>query len=126
MRKNSNVQRVVVLGASPKPNRYSYKAVQMLEEYGHEPIPVNPTYQEVLGSKCYPRLGDVPAPVDTITVYLGKHRSDPLIEQITSARPQRIILNPGAENDDLKHVARERGIEVVEGCTLVMLGNGTF
>ena len=35
-------------------------------------------------------------------------------------------MNPGAENSDLAAKARERGIEVVEDCTLVMLRSGAF
>ena len=123
---NGRIQRVVVLGASPKPDRYAHKAMQMLRQHGHEAIPVNPAYSEVLGATCYPRVAEVPAPVDTVTVYLGKRRSDPLIEQITSVGAERIILNPGAENDALADAARKRGIEVVEACTLVMLSIGTF
>jgi predicted CoA-binding protein len=119
-------QRVVVLGASPKADRYAFKAMQMLRNHGHEPIPVNPAYADILGSKSYSNIAEVPQPIDTVTVYLGSRRSDPLIQQITDAAPRRIILNPGAENDNLSRVARERGIEVVEGCTLVMLTVGTF
>jgi predicted CoA-binding protein len=119
-------QRVVVLGASPKPNRYAFRAIQMLLQHGHQAVPVNPAYDEILGLKCYSRIEDAPGPIDTVTVYLGKRRSDSLIEQITDVAPRRIILNPGAENDDLANAAQERGIEVVEGCTLVMLTTGTF
>jgi len=126
MVKNLHHQRVVVLGASPKPDRYAYKAMQTLRKHGYDAIPVNPAYEQILGSKCYSRISEVPAPIDTVTVYLGKRRSDPLIEHVTNARPRRIILNPGAENDDLIRTARERGIEVIEGCTLVMLSIGTF
>jgi uncharacterized protein len=119
-------QRVVVLGASPKPNRYAFRAIQMLLQHGHQAVPVNPAYDEILGLKCYSRIGEAPDPIDTVTVYLGKGRSDSLIEQITDVAPRRIILNPGAENDDLANAAHEQGIEVVEGCTLVMLTTGTF
>src|SRR3954469_11058461 len=119
-------ERVVVLGASPKPDRYAFKALNMLRQYGHEAVPVNPAYDEISGAKCFPRISDVTDPVDTVTVYLGKQRSDPLIQEITNAGPRRLILNPGAENDDLAQAAHKRGIEVVEGCTLVMLSVGTF
>ena len=118
--------RVIVLGASPKPNRYSFKAMQMLQKHGHAVVPVNPGYEEILGVKCYPRIGEVPEPIDTITIYLGQRRSDPLIDQITGAGARRLILNPGAENNALTDAATQRGIEVVEGCTLVMLASGTF
>ena len=100
--------------------------MQMLRQHGHDPLLVNPAYDHIDGLKCYRRIGDVPAPVNTVTVYLGKRRSDPLIEQIIGAAPRRIILNPGAENDDLTSAAQAKGIEVVEGCTLVMLTIGTF
>jgi predicted CoA-binding protein len=122
----SSLKRVAILGASPKPDRYSYRALRMLQEYGHDAVPVNPGYDQILGAKCYPSLSDVPGRLDTITVYLGKRRSDPLIQQITDASPRRIILNPGAENDQLAAEAQRHGIEVVEGCTLVMLTVGSF
>ena len=119
-------QTVAVLGASPKPERYAYKAMQMLGEYGHRAVPVNPAFSEILGAKCYPSIVDVPGKIDTATIYLGQARSDPLIDEIINVRPRRIIMNPGAENENLAAKARERGIEVVEGCTLVMLRTGLF
>ena|ERR1700736_6665691 len=117
---------VVVLGASPKPGRYAYRAMEKLREYGHRPLPVNPAHAQVLGEKCYPSVAGVPGKIDTLTLYLRKTRSDPLIDEIIESSPRRIILNPGAENNELAVNAREHGIEVVEGCTLAMLGAGTF
>ena len=117
---------VAVLGATPKSDRYAYRAMEMLKRYGHRPVPVNPAFQEVLGEKCYSRLAEAPQPIDTVTMYLGKQRSDPLVEEILAAKPRRIIMNPGAENEDLADKARTAGIEVVEGCTLVMLQTGDF
>ena len=122
----ADAKRVVVLGASPKPQRYAFKAVEMLTKHGHEAVPVNPAYDRISGLECFPDVSAVPGPVDTITVYLGKHRSGPLTENIIEKAPRRLILNPGAENDDLAEAASKRGIEVVEGCTLVMLTIGTF
>lgn len=117
---------VAVVGASPKPDRYAYQATEMLRRYGHRPVPVNPAFEEVLGDKCYRSIGDIPEAVDTVTLYLGKQRSDPLIEEIVAKKPARIIMNPGAENSDLAREAEVAGIEVVEGCTLVMLQTGSF
>ena len=117
---------VAILGASPKPDRYAYKAFQMLREYGHRPIPINPAFDEILDQKCYPKLADAPQPIDTVAMYLGEPRSNPLIDEIIRAKPRRIIMNPGAENFALAEKAEEAGIEVVEGCTLVMLQTGQF
>ena len=119
-------QTVAILGASPKPDRYAYKAFRMLREYGHQPIPINPAFDEILDEKCYPKLADAPKPIDTVTMYLGEARSSPLIDEIIQAKPRRIIMNPGAENFLLAEKAEEAGIEVVEDCTLVMLQTGQF
>ena len=117
---------VAILGASRKPERYAFKAMELLKEYGHKPVPVNPAFDEILGEKCYHGIGAVPRPIDTVTLYLRPARSNPLIEEILSVTPRRIIMNPGAENETLAEQARDRGIEVIEGCTLVMLRTGTF
>jgi uncharacterized protein len=117
---------VVVIGATPKSDRYAYLAMQMLEEYGHRPIAVNPAFPEVLGKPCHKSISDVTDPIDTVTMYVGAARSESLIPEIVGAKPRRIIFNPGAENDHLAAEAKANGIEVVNGCTLVMLRSGMF
>jgi predicted CoA-binding protein len=117
---------VAILGASPKPDRYAHRAFEMLRQHGHKPIPINPAFDEIEGEKCYPKLSDAPKPIDTVTMYLGAARSNALIPEIIGAKPRRIIMNPGAENAELAEQAEEAGIEVVEGCTLVMLQTGQF
>ncbi|HEY3662405.1 MAG TPA: CoA-binding protein [Chthoniobacterales bacterium] len=117
---------VAVLGASPKPDRYSNQAVRLLAKMDYRPLPVNPAFPEIEGMTCYPSIGAVDEPVHTITLYLGPARSTPLIDDILAAEPQRIIMNPGAENEELAAAASGAGIEVVEACTLVMLRTGLF
>ena len=117
---------VAVLGASSKPDRYSNQAVRLLASFDYRPIPVNPAYEEIEGLPCFPNLAAIDEAVHTITLYLGPARSTPLIDEIVAAKPQRIILNPGAENEELAAAASGAGIEVVEGCTLVMLRTGLF
>ena len=119
-------ENVAVLGASPKPDSYAFRAMEMLRQHGHRALPVNPAFDEILGEPCYKSIRDVPQPIDTVTMYLGKARSDALIDDILAAKPRRIIMNPGAENADLAEQAEANGIEVVEDCTLVMLGSDAF
>ena len=64
--------------------------------------------------------------VDTVTLYIGPARQPEYYDYIFSLEPQRIIFNPGTENPELAKLAQERGIETVEGCTLVMLSIGAY
>ena len=119
-------KRVVVLGASNKPERYSNKAIHMLREKGFEVIPIHPKLTEIEGIPVVANLSDVQVPFHTMTLYVGPQRSEPMVEALIQSKPQRVIMNPGTESDLLKSKFEEAGIEVVFGCTLVMLQTGYF
>jgi hypothetical protein len=121
-----NSQNVVVLGASPKPSRYSNKAVQELLTQGHHVFPIHPSCAEIYGQKCYKHLDEITCKVDTLTLYVGEEKSTPLIENLLGLKPQRIVMNPGTENDLLEAKAIAQGITVIRGCTLVMLRTNQF
>jgi uncharacterized protein len=115
----------LVLGASPKPDRYSNIAVRRLVAAGHPVIAVG-HHEGSIGDE--PIRSEVPegSKVDTVTLYLNARNQEAWIDRILALRPKRIILNPGAENEALAESATRQGIEVVEGCTLVMLSVGTY
>jgi len=117
---------VVVLGASNKPARYSYQAVKLLVEKGHTVFPVHPVISEIDGIPVFKRLADISAPIHTVTVYLAPERSTALADEILSARSKRVIFNPGAENPGLAQQLQNKGGEVLNACTLVMLKTGQF
>ncbi len=117
---------VAVLGASPKPERYSHKAVVMLLEHGYQVVPVNPGGMEICDIQAVTGLGEIPVPVDTLTVYVNPGISSGMADQIRALKPRRIIFNPGTETPGLADSCRENGIEVEEACTLVLLQTGQF
>jgi len=117
---------VAVLGASPNEERYSFKAVRLLKEHHHKPIPVHPAGHTVDGIPGVRSLTDIKEPVHTVTCYVNAKISDGEFDHIMSLNPQRVIFNPGAENEILAARLEEAGIEVVRACTLVMLRTGQF
>lgn len=117
---------VVVVGASNKPERYSFKAVRLLREKGHTPYPVHPALAVVDGLPVCPSLRAIPVPVDTVTVYLSAGNQQPIAEELLNSGARRVILNPGAENPELAEQLRRRGKEVLHACTLVLLTTGQF
>lgn len=117
---------VAVVGASPKPERYSNKAIRLLREYGHTVIPVNPAQSEIEGLAVTPRIDGLPRGIDTVTVYVGPAHSEALQAPLLALQPKRVIFNPGAENPALEAALRQAGITVEEACTLVLLRTGQF
>ncbi len=120
------MKNVAVVGASPKVERYSNKAIRFLEERGHNPIPVNGAYDEILGKKCWSTLSEIAEQIDTVTIYVGATRQDVLIDEIIRLSPKRAIFNPGTENPEVYDRIKEAGIEVLEACTLVLLRTEQF
>ncbi len=118
--------RVAVLGASPKEDRYSFKAVRMLKEHEHVPVPVHPAGHTVDGIPGLKSLADITEAVDTLSVYVSAKISDGEFDNILKLKPRRVVFNPGAENAALAEKLRGAGIEVVEACTLVMLRTEQF
>lgn len=120
---NSNV---AVLGASTNEERYSFLAVKMLKEYGHQPIPVHPKGHVVVGITALKSLSDIDQPVDTLTVYVNSKISSAAQDEIVKINPRRVVFNPGAENSELSQALTATGIETIEACTLVMLRTDQF
>lgn len=117
---------VVVMGASPKAHRYSNRALRMLRERGYDVIPVHPHAQKIEGLDVANQLADIDRPIDTLTLYIGPQRVQPLIDAIVDARPARVIINPGTEDANLLKRLEDAHIPYEEGCTIVMLQHGTF
>jgi uncharacterized protein len=117
---------VAVLGASNKPDRYSYKAVMLLRAKGHVPFPVHPSLPAIEGLPVHASLRDISAPIDTISVYLSARNQDPIVEHILQSGARRVIFNPGAENPALSARLKDAGIEAENVCTLVLLNTGQF
>ena len=119
------MKKTIVLGASPKPERYSYKAVKMLVGHNHTVIAIGNRADKIEETQIITGLPEI-QDVDTITIYLSAENQIQYYNYILRTNPKRIIFNPGAENAVLENIALVNDIEVVEGCTLVMLGNGLY
>ena len=121
-----NKERVVIMGASNKPERYSHRALLLLQKHGHEVVPVHPKLAEIDGIPVVADVGLISGPVDTVTMYVGAAISSGLQEKLFALKPGRIIFNPGAENASLADALQKAGIACENACTLVLLNTGQF
>ena len=122
----SAAETVAILGASPDPERYAFKAQRLLKEHGHRVIPVSAKESAIDGDATVAELGAIAGKVDTLTVYVRPAISSQYRAEIEALKPRRVIFNPGTENPELAAALRAAGIETEEACTLVMLRTGHF
>jgi predicted CoA-binding protein len=117
---------VVVLGASPKPARYSNQAIRLLLAEGYRVTPVHPHWQEIEGLPVLASTSQIRRPVQTLTLYVGPSQLEQMADELVRLAPDRVIFNPGTESRELQQRLDEAGIPWLEACTLVMLKTGTF
>ena len=79
LKKKDNKMKVAVIGASNKPHRYSYQAVVLLKENGHEVFPVHQRVKEIKGIRVYSSIQDIGDNIDVVTLYVGAKVSNVLI-----------------------------------------------
>ena len=118
-------KKTLVVGASENTERYSNICIHKLNHF-HQPVVALGLRSGVVdGIKI---LTGKPAleVIHTITMYVGPQNQNELIDYLLSLKPQRIIFNPGSENNIFKTKAEEQGIETVEACSLVMLTIGAY
>ncbi|MBC7921133.1 MAG: CoA-binding protein [Ferruginibacter sp.] len=119
------MKKTLILGATDNPDRFAYRAAHSLLRHGHDIALVGIRKGEVAG---HPILnGKAPlAGVDTVTLYVGPRNQPEWYDYILGLAPRRIVFNPGTENPELARLARSKGIETLEACTLVMLSANTY
>ena len=109
----------LVFGASLNPLRHSNKVMIRLKQKNFDVIGFGKRAGIVNGIEI--KLDFPKEKIDTITMYMGANNQHPFIDDILNLKPRRIIFNPGAENNVLEKLARDIGMEVIVGCSMVML-----
>lgn len=115
----------MVLGASPNPVRFSYKAVKSLLRHDQEVVAVGfreglIVEEEIMVGK--PHIEDV----HTVSIYIGSSRQADYYDYIISLKPKRVIFNPGTVNPEFMGRLQQEGIEPVAECMLVLLNEEEY
>jgi hypothetical protein len=118
-------KKTLVLGASANPARYSYLAINRLRNHNHPVVAIGRKPEKVSDVEVDTEKKPFEN-VDTVTLYLNPNNQKQYYDYILSLNPKRIIFNPGAENEELAEMAHKKGIQTMEGCTLVLLSTGQY
>ncbi len=116
----------LVLGASPNPARYSFRAIKTLQNKNIPVIAIGRREIDADNLRIRTGMPEDIGPVHTVTLYLNAENQKEYYDYILSLNPRRIIFNPGTENREFADFLRNRNIEVVSDCMLAMLACGIF
>ncbi len=107
------VERIAVIGLSPKESRPSHRVAKRLLEFGYEVIPVRPAVKEVLGTKAYASLQDMPFTVDLVDVFRAPKYVAEITEQCIDKKISALWLQEGVVDVESANRAYQENIFTV-------------
>jgi uncharacterized protein len=113
---------VAVIGASNAPQKFGNKAVRAYLRQGWTVYPVNPNEKTVEGLPVYPTIADIPGRVDRVSMYVPPAVGITLLEAIKAKGSTELFLNPGSESDELVERASSLGLDPIQACSIVDIG----
>src|SRR6478752_946338 len=90
---------IAMVGLSANWYRPSFFAAKYMLDHGYRVIPVNPSYQEVLGQKCYPTLTEIPEKVDIVDCFRKSEEIVPLAEDAIAIGAKALWMQIGVVNE---------------------------
>ena len=117
--------KTLVIGASEKPDRYSYLAINQLLDKNHEVVAIGLKPGEVRGVHFETEKVAFTG-VDTVTLYVNPMVQESYYDYILELKPRRVIFNPGTENPEFIKLLEDHDIEAEVACTLVLLSTGQY
>ena len=113
---------VAVIGASNNRRKFGNRAVRAYLEQGYTVVPINPHEREVEGLQAYASVLDVPGTIDMASFYVPPDVGEQIIDEIARKQIAEVWLNPGAESPALVTRAHALGLDPIEACSIVGIG----
>ncbi len=116
---------IAVIGASRSPGKVGHDLLKNMVNFGFQGkvFPVNPTADEVLGLRCYPRVLDIAEPVDLAVVIVPPPAVLEAIEQCGEKRiDSAVVITAGFKETgpegarlerELARLARQYGVRIL-------------
>ncbi|WP_333886667.1 CoA-binding protein [Clostridium sp.] len=116
-----NYKNWVVIGGVTNNKKYAFRILNALKDNGFNVAGVNP---RSTGGDAYKSLEDVPFAIDVLDLCINPILGIDIVKEANRMGIDKILIQPGAENDEILNFCNNNGINSVEGCALVELSRG--
>lgn len=113
---------VAIIGASNNRKKFGNKAVRAFLRQGYTVFPVNLNEREVEGLPAFRSVREVPVRLEKISVYLPPLMVQQVLPEIAAKGCDELWLNPGTESEEVLAQAQELGLNVIQACSIIGVG----
>lgn len=112
-----NEKNWVVIGDVTNTSKYAYKILEKFKVKGYLVSGVHPKG----GDGIYKTLKEVPYKIDAIDLCVNPKLGLEFIKEAKAMGISKILIQPGAESQDIISYCEENNIIAIQGCALVSL-----
>ena len=113
---------VAIIGASNDHAKYGNKAVRAYLRQGWTVYPVTIQPGPIEGLPAYREVTDIPGPVDRAALYVPPTVGVGLLAGVKAKGISELFVNPGAGSPELLAEADRLGLNAIEACAIVDIG----
>ena len=117
---------VAVIGASSNRQKFGNRALRAYQRRGYTVLAINPNEKQVEGHTTYASVLDVPGPIDMATVYVPPEIGVAVMEDLAKKGIPEVWLNPGADGPLVVARARELGLNTIQACSIIAIGERPY
>ncbi|ATD54437.1 CoA-binding protein [Clostridium chauvoei] len=107
----------VVVGDVTNTSKYAYKILEKFKSKSYVVSGVHPKG----GENVFKTLTEVPYKIDAIDLCVNPKLGLEILKEANSLGIKNVLIQPGAESDEILLYCRENGIASIENCALVQL-----
>ncbi|MBA2257673.1 MAG: CoA-binding protein, partial [Acidobacteria bacterium] len=113
-------------GASSNRSKFGNKALRAFEHKGYRVLAINPNEKEVEGYRTFASVLDVPDAIDMATVYVPADAGLRVMDDLAKKGVAEVWLNPGADDEAVVARAKALGLNVVQACSIIAIGESPY
>ena len=117
--------KTLIIGASKNRDRYSYKAIQKLRKLNFDVFALGLNDGKIMDVKIQTKPINYKK-IHTVSIYLRPQNQSQYLNYLLKLMPERVIFNPGSENEILMNKLEEKKISCENSCTLVLLSTDQY
>ena len=107
----------VVIGDVSNKEKYAYKILEKFKEKGYTVVGVHPKG----GEGVYKSLKEVPFKINAIDLCINSKLGIEYLREANELGIRNVLIQPGAESEEILIYCKENNINAIENCALVQL-----
>lgn len=105
--------RWAVVGLSANRVRVAHEIGGYLQRLGMQVVPVHPRAETAHGEPGYPRLADVPGPIDVVDVFVNSGLAGQIVDEAIAVGAKAVWMQINVVDQRAAQRAKDAGLEVV-------------